>query len=156
MSAFEIDNILHFLLDKCFVYYIRHNIHRTTFCMSESKNIQDLHGYAGHEGLQVSYELHSEALRDLKKCNICNQVKNISCFYRHKKGRMGVCSICHNLKRKLYRQSKSTTLPKKTGFISLPEETRKSIIYSLHIKIPCTIIAKTHLHNTRSIRKKPR
>ena len=108
------------------------------------------------EDLQQSYEFHSKALSELKKCKVCNQVKNIECFYRHKKGRMTLCSICHNLKRKLYRQSKSTTLPKKTGFISLPEETRKSIIYSLYLKIPCTIVAKTHnlKYNTLSTWRK--
>ena len=96
------------------------------------------------EDLQQSYEFHSKALNELKKCKQCEKVKTPDYFYKIKGRPMTICISCHNAKRKLYRRNRPVTVKKKTGFAALEEAVQNDIIYSLHIKLPSTIIAKNH------------
>lgn len=71
----------------------------------------------------------------MKYCSKCEKVKELEGgYYKAGKSWQKLCKICHNESRIEYASNK-VYIPKATGFLKLPEELQKKIIYDIYIRI---------------------
>jgi len=81
--------------------------------------------------------------KEAKWCRGCDKVFSLEGFYRAGKSWQKDCKKCHNLKRNKYKHSR-VYIKKPTGFLKLPEELQKKIIFDVYIRINFTDICKKY------------
>ena len=71
----------------------------------------------------------------VKLCIKCNKVKSLEfSYYRAGKSWQKLCKLCHNARRTDYKVSRNYIM-KPTGFLKLPEELQKKIIYDVYVRV---------------------
>lgn len=86
-----------------------------------------------------------------KLCRNCNEVKNLeNGFYKAGISYQKYCKPCHNNKRNdYYRSYKYEKRP--TGFLKIPEDIRKKILYDISVQINYKEIAEKYNINYGSL-----
>lgn len=83
---------------------------------------------------------------NVKWCGGCDTIKNVSEYYKsgYKDLLQSKCKKCSCKDRNKYNRIKPKYVKKKKGFDALDEDTRKSVLFDLHIKKTKKSIAKKH------------
>ena len=73
--------------------------------------------------------------RPLKKCLMCEEVKFLDIdYYKAGSSWQKYCKVCHNKKRKEYKNN-SKYIKRKTGFLKLPQEIQEKIKYDMYVRV---------------------